>query len=242
MKNIIKYALILAIASSGVAFAQTAVLASGAEAPKVAASDKLSVKAAVKDGVVRVTVSGKVDLKTTSAEDALKDAIGATLKAVGIRSNLARAIESVMSAIKNHLTDRNYPAAGDIALTVVVTPNADTGIIDTKVDLSIAGEKYESTAKSTFSTDGSVSTTGNITKTDEQGNKSTSGMLVNIAPNGDMTTIGEKGTVQSKTAAAEAAEAVVNPDAVQNDIGGGSKADSESTILPDNSIITTAER
>ena len=242
MKNIIKYALILAIASTGVAFAQTAAPASSAEAPKAVASDKLSVKAAVKDGVVRVSVSGKIDIKTTSAEDALKDAIAAALKSVGIRSNLAKAVESVMSAIKNALTDRNYPAAGDINLAVVATPNADTGVIETKVDLNIAGEKYEATAKSTFASDGSVSTTGNVTKTDEQGNKSTSGAIVNIDSNGNMTTIGEKGSVQSKTTAAATAEAVVNPDVVQNDIGGGAKADSDSTVLPDNSIITTAER
>ncbi len=234
MKNIVKYALILAMASTGVAFAQQAQSTAVTEAPAIVSPDGFSVVASMKDGILSLTVKGKAAAGVTM-EDAIKQALKAALMATGEKSYNGHAVESAMNAIMSALADKNAPATGPVDLHIVLKPNADTLVIETKAVMSMAGEKFEATTKTEFADDGKSSKTeGNIVTTDALGNKKSTGAVVAIADG----KVAVNNQAPTQTVAAESSANVVNSEAVSNDVGGGASANGEN-LMPDNTIVTT---
>ncbi len=233
MKNILKYALILAIASTGVAFAQNN--APAAKSQAAASAEKVNVNVKIKNGVISVKAIVPQASKLDSEEDVLKSALAAILTEVGERTHYAKAIESVFDSIKSSLSDPNAPASGPMKFDIVVAPNVDTGVVETKLDLAFGKEKFSVTAKSVFADNGSVSTTGNVQKTDVSGKTTSAPVAVSIDSKGTMT----NGDQVSQTTAAQAVQNVVNAGTVSNDVGGG---EDSATLIPDNTIVTTATK
>ncbi|MBE6412989.1 MAG: hypothetical protein E7035_00360 [Verrucomicrobiaceae bacterium] len=233
MKNILKYALILAAASlAGAVYAQDA------QTAKAKADSGLAVSTAIKDGVITIHVEGQCKSKMVSAKDELEILLKQALEAVGAKTHLARAVESAFAAIKSHLADPNEPAFGPIKMHLVVKPNDDTAEIITDGDILLAREQYVANMKSTFNDDNTVTTTGNVKKISSNGGQETLGTIVDIDANGNITTRG--GAVEStdKTVAAKQSDSVVNPNTVENPVA----QENAGTIIPDNTIVTSSTK
>ncbi len=236
MKNILKYALILAAASfAGATFAQST--AQSASATKQA-SDGLKVTTAIEDGVVTLHIEGECKSKMVSAKDELEILLKKALESVGLKTHLARAVESAFAAIKSHLADPNEPAFGPIKMHLVVTPNDDSGEIITNGDILLAREQYVANMKSVFNDDGTVSTTGNVQKISSNGAKETLASVVNIDAKGNITTRGGATETSEPSVVAQQAQNVVNPTTVENP----AVPENTDSIMPDNSIVTSATK
>ncbi len=228
MKNILKYALILAAAFvAGATYAQPAKSDSG-----------LAVTTAIKDGVVTINIKGQCKSKMVSAKDELEFFLKQALEAVGTKTNIARAVESAFAAIKTHLADPNEPAFGPVNMSLEVKPDDNAGVIITSGSVLLAGEQYVANMKSTFNDDNTVTTTGNVKKISSNGGQETLGTIVKIDVNGNISVSGGVAPTSDKTVAAQQAEAVVNPQAVENIAVQGNT----DTIIPDNTIITSSAK
>lgn len=228
MKNILKYALILAAALvAGATYAKPATNAAG-----------LAVTTAIKDGVVTVSVKGQCKSKMVSAKDELELLLKDALETVGTKTNIARAVESAFAAIKTHLSDPNEPAFGPVNMALEVKPDDNAGVIITSGDILLAGEQYVANMKSSFNDDGTVTTTGNVKKIASNGGQETLGTIVKIDVNGNISVSGGVVPTSDKTTAAQQAEAVVNPQTVENAAIQGNT----DTIIPDNTIITSSAK
>lgn len=239
MKKILTYALILAAASfSGALFAQNAAPAQQqAQAP-----DGLKVATSVVDGVVTITIEGNVESSMTSAEDEFKKMLEETVKASGSKTNVARAVEAAMMAIKAHIADLNAPVKGPVALTAVIKPNLEKATMQVDVELAMGGVKFESATNSTFNPDGSLATTANVTTTDAAGQTTTAGTVVTTSATGKISVAGGSQTIVAESSTTTASQNVTNSNTVSNETGGGASGSGNiSDVVPDNSIVTSQE-
>ena len=226
MKNILKYALIIAAVSfAGAVFAQTA----------PAQVDGMKVATSIKDGVVSIKIEGECKSKLVSVDDELKALLKQALNSVGVKSNLARAIESAFAAIKSHISNPNESAFGPVNFTLEVTPDDDSGTIVVKGDVLVAREHFVANMKSVFNDDNTVTTTGNVQKISANGKTESLPSVVKLDANGVMTTTGGATTTTESTVAAQQVANLVNPDTVSNPAVSGN----DSTIIPDNTIVTS---
>ncbi len=240
--KIARYALFIAAASvAGVAFAQTAPqnAASTQASQQTAQKDgDFAVSASVNDGVITLSISGKAGA-LDSASDSLKKAVAAALRQAGVRSNIAKALEATMANIKAYISDPNAPAKGDVTINVVLEPKLDTNEIVTKAEVSVAGEKFTANTNSKFADDGSVSTTGSVSKVAENGTSQDFSVNTEISANGDITVKDAAGNTVaiSRTEAAQGASNLVSSSLVPNEVGGGA---SNNEVIPDNTVVTSA--
>ena len=236
--NILKYALILAAASiSGVAFAQTAAIAQQQAQP----TDGLKVATSVNDGVVTITMEGNVASAMESSEDTFKKMLAEAIKASGTNTNISKAVEAAMYAIKSNLADLNAPVQGPIALTAIVKPNLENASMQVDVEMAMGGERFKASTNSVFGPDGSISTTANVSKTDTAGQTTTTGTVVTTTANGKISVEGGTQQIVAESSTATAAsQNITSSNAVENAVGGGSSdSGSPSDVVPDNSVVTT---
>ncbi len=221
----IKYALILAsMIVSGALFAQDNAPTKG---------DDVKVSSRVENGVITLVIEGNQDSKFVSCDDTLKDIVKRALSILGSKSQMSKAVEAAVAAVKAHLKDPKAPATGRIYVQVQVSPDQDKPIVDVITDIQMAGEKYQASTKSTVADDGSVATTGSITVTDQAGASKTSSVDVATSPAGDIVAQGPQGPVSEKSEGAQQVQNVVSAPAEQG-------AGNETT--PDNTIVATESK
>ncbi len=243
--KIARYALFIVAASvAGVAFAQTASQnAASTQASQQAAQKDgdFVVNVSVNDGVITLSASGKAGA-LDSASDSLKKAVAAALRQAGVRSNIAKALEATMANIKAYLSDPNAPAKGDITVNVVLEPKLDTNEIVTKAEVLVAGDKFTANTNSKFADDGSVSTTGSVSKVAQNGTSQDFSVNTEISANGDITVKDAAGNTVaiSRTEAAQGASNLVNSNLVPNEVGGG--ASDDNAVIPDNTVVTSSNQ
>lgn len=241
--NIVKASLLIAtISLSGALFAQTnAPAAQQPAAPAAQAQQGLSVSASVKDGVITINVSGNPQQALASNEDVFKEMLKRALEAAGMNTGIARAVEASMNAIKAHLLDGNSTVSGDVQLTVIVNPDINNGVVSTKIEMALDGNKYSSDTKSTFDANGNISTSGNVTVVSKDGKSTTSPAVVTTDANGKITVSSNGATIVAQSEAAQNAQNLSNPNTVPNEVGGGSNAVSgdNGSVIPDNTVVTS---
>ena len=219
----LKYALILAsMIISGALFAQD-------NAP--AKSDGVKVSSRVENGVITLVIEGSQDSKFVSCDDTLKDIVTRALSILGPKTQMAKAVEAAVAAVKANLKDPKAPSAGKIFVQVQVYPDQEKPIVDVKTDIQMAGERYQADTKSTIADDGSVTTTGKVVVTDQQGVSKTSPVDVATKPSGDIVAQGPQGPVSEKSQGQlPVAEAP-------------SVSDSDASVtMPDNTIVSSESK
>ena len=230
MKNILKYALILAAASlAGAVYAQTATVPASQDV------DGMKITSSIKDGVVNIHIGGECKSKLVSIDDELKMLLKQSLETVGVKSNIAKAVESAFAAIRAHISNPNESAFGPVDFHLMVTPDDANGVINTLGDITVARDHYVADMKSVFNDDNTVTTTGNIKKTPM--NKETVVLPANVKidANGIISTTGGEVATSEPSVATQQSANVVNPNAVPNAAVSGN----DSTIIPDNTIVAS---
>lgn len=237
----VKYALIIAAAAlAGSAFAQTTTPASNAQQTTSAATlvgetqeGNVVVSVTRKDGVIIVSMKGAPKRMLSNA-DMLHEMISTALTTIGHESSIAKAVEAALATIKANIADPNGSADQETNMVIRVKPNIDAGTMDTKIDALIGGTKYDSTTKSTFTADGSVTTTGTLVRTLANGETQSIAANVMTAANGQMNVNGVITDSQSQIAS----EALTNSATVSN-----AAADSAmGSVIPDNTIVSSQEK
>ena len=108
------------------------------------------------------------------------------------------------------------------------------------MSVEMNGERYACDARSTVNADESITTTGNVTATNENGESRTNAVVLAVRPNGDI--IGSVGntSIAERTLAAQTSEFLVLPQSKANQRD--SHTSTTSSIVPDNSMITSGQR
>lgn len=238
--KVLNYIAILAVLSvSGMLGAQTAVTpAQTTPASATSEANGVRVQTTVNNREINVRVDAQSSV-LASSQDMLNRILAETTKATGTDTHHGKIFNSLISAVKSTLSDPNLPARTPVTVTASIRPDTENSYVS-NMSVEMNGERYACDARSTVNADGSITTTGNVTATNENGESRTNAVVLAVRPNGDI--IGSVGntSIAERTLAAQTSEFLVMPQSRANQRD--SNTSTTSSIVPDNSMITSGQR
>ena len=162
-----------------------------------------------------------------------------TTKATGTDTHHGKIFNSLISAVKSTLADPNLPARTPVTVTASIRPDTENSYVS-NMSVEMNGERYACDARSTVNADESITTTGNVTVTNENGETRTNAVVLAVRPNGDITGSVGNNSIAEKTLAAQTSEFLVLPQSRANQRD--SHTSTTSSIVPDNSMLISGQR
>ena len=230
--KVLNYIAILAVLSvSGMLGAQTAVTpAQTAPASATSEANGVRVQTTVNNREINVRVDAQNSSVLASSQDMLNRILAETTKATGTDTLHGKIFNSLISAVKSTLADPNLPAR---------TPVTENSYVS-NMSVEMNGERYACDARSTVNADESITTTGNVTATNENGETRTNAVVLAVRPNGDITGSVGNSSIAERTLAAQTSEFLVLPQSRANQRD--SHTSTTSSIVPDNSMLISGQR
>ena len=238
--KVLNYIAILAVLSvSGMLGAQTAdTPAQTAPASATSEANGVRVQTTVNNREINVRVDAQSSV-LASSQDMLNRILAETTKATGTDTHHGKIFNSLISAVKSTLSDPNLPARTPVTVTASIRPDTENSYVS-NMSVEMNGERYACDARSTVNADGSITTTGNVTATNENGESRTNAVVLAARPNGDITGSVGNTSIAERTLAAQTSEFLVMPQSKANQRD--SHTSTTSSIVPDNSMITSGQR
>ena len=239
--KVLNYIAILAVLSvSGMLGAQTAVTpAQTAPASATSESNGVRVQTTVNNRGINVRVDAQNSSVLASSQDMLNRILAETTKATGTDSHHGKIFNSLISAVKSTLADPNLPVRTPVTVTASIRPDTENSYVS-NMSVEMNGERYACDARSTVNADESITTTGNVTVTNENGETRTNAVVLAVRPNGDITGSVGNNSIAERTLAAQTSEFLVLPQSRANQRD--SNTSTTSSIIPDNTLISSGQR
>lgn len=239
--KVLNYIAILAVLSvSGMLGAQTAVTpAQTAPASATSEANGVRVQTTVDNRGINVRVDAQNSSVLTSSLDMLNKILAETTKATGTDTHQGKIFNSLISAVKSTLADPNLTVRTPVTVTASIRLDTENSYVS-NMSVEMNGERYACDARSTVNADESITTTGNVTVTNENGESRTNAVVLAVRPNGAITGSVGNNSIAEKTLAAQTSEFLVltQSRADQRD----SNTSTTSSIIPDNTIVSSGER
>ena len=233
--KVLNYIAILAVLSvSGMLGAQTAVTpAQTAPASATSEANGVRVQTTVNNREINVRVDAQNSSVLASSQDMLNRILAETTKATGTDTHHGKIFNSLISAVKSTL------ARTPVTVTASIRPDTENSYVS-NMSVEMNGERYACDARSTVNADGSITTTGNVTATNENGESRTNAVVLAARPNGDITGSVGNTSIAERTLAAQTSEFLVMPQSKANQRD--SHTSTTSSIVPDNSMLISGQR
>ena len=239
--KVLNYIAILAVLSvSGMLGAQTAVTpAQTAPASATSEANGVRVQTTVNNREINVRVDAQNSSVLASSQDMLNRILAETTKATGTDTIHGKIFNSLISAVKSTLSDPHLPARTPVTVTASIRPDTENSYVS-NMSVEMNGERYACDARSTVNADESITTTGNVTATNENGETRTNAVVLAVRPNGDITGSVGNSSIAERTLAAQTSEFLVLPQSRANQRD--SHTSTTSSVVPDNSMLISGQR
>lgn len=238
--KVLNYIAILAVLSvSGMLGAQTAdTPAQTAPASATSEANGIRVQTTLNNREINVRVDAQSSV-LASSQDMLNRILAETTKATGTDTHHGKIFNSLISAVKSTLSDPNLPARTPVTVTASIRPDTENSYVS-NMSVEMNGERYACDARSTVNADESITTTGNVTVTNENGETRTNAVVLAVRPNGDITGSVGNNSIAERTLAAQTSEFLVMPQSRANQRD--SNTSTTSSIVPDNTLVSSGQR
>lgn len=237
MKLFKKVAILLAvIASMSLCVVEASAQEKPQQANKIVKSENgvTVTKKRSQNGTIELTVDMDKD-STLSCEKAFKRLIASTISTLS-GEKFRKAFSAIWAMVKNEIPDISAPMASPISVKVSLHPTSEDEIVaSSKFDVD--GMSYATDTKTTFNPDGSANTTGNLVKTDVQGNVAPAAPSnIEMATDGSFSgDVGGK-SINEPSEAKTVAEALTTPTSEMNSAGSNESSDP----IPDPTVVATS--